>query len=83
MVCTAGTKPLYGEYAQDICDCYDRLISGQERGITEYVCGPNGNDFNVSRIAYQVILDKKFRVIDKEVETWIKSLRESSTSDVE
>lgn len=76
-----GSKvTLYGEFAPDICRCLTAVVSGQERSIEDFVCGPGGVEFSEQKVAYQVIFDRQSREIDSEVEAYIQSLYDTSLS---
>jgi len=63
------------EYQSEIEECYNANIQWEwVDNITDYVC-PNTNNFE--EISYQVIFDKKFKVIDKDIENFLSTLQNS------
>jgi hypothetical protein len=60
----------------EIDECVKANHESNARSITDYVC-PNADWKNTEKIAYQIIFDKKFKEIDKDVENFLTTLQNS------
>lgn len=61
------------EYQDKIKQCVDANANQTSRSITEFICPQS---WDSEEIAYQIILDLKFKEIDKEVTEFMNSLQE-------
>lgn len=64
------------EYMNEIDECIKANRDSQARKITKFVCADTDWK-NSEKIAYQVIFDKKFKEIDKDIENFLDTLETS------
>jgi hypothetical protein len=74
-----STWPKKSEYSGKISQCLD-TPQNQRNSIQDFVCPSGAAAGNIMDTAYQVVIDVAFRKIDKEAESWIKTLRDSGGS---
>lgn len=68
--------PRASTYSAEITRCLETPV--QDRGsIRDFVCPAGNAAGNTMDTAYQVVLDLAFREIDREAESWIKTLKDS------
>lgn len=63
-------------YKSEFEECIEANKNGSTRTIEEYLCLPSKNNFE---IMWQIILDKEFRKIDKEVDEYFESLENNKS----
>ncbi|MBW7954691.1 hypothetical protein H3C61_02675 [Candidatus Gracilibacteria bacterium] len=62
------------QYKQEFEECLDANKNGTTRSIEDFVCIASNNYFEIMS---QIILDKDFKKIDKDVDTFFKNLQEN------
>ena len=62
------------KYTSEIEKCKESIKSSTTREIEDFVCI---DDDNTEKVIYQIILDKKFKEIDKDANEYLSSLEEN------
>ncbi|PIE85547.1 hypothetical protein CSA08_01440 [Candidatus Gracilibacteria bacterium] len=62
------------KYSSEIEQCINANKSGEPLSIEDFVCI---QDTNIEKIAYQIVLDKKFSSLDEEIEKYLVDLEKN------
>lgn len=64
------------EYKWEFEQCKSANKTSQTRSIEDFVCLPSQNDVE---IMWQIVLDKEFKKLDKELDTYLKNLEDNKS----